>query len=304
MASSNAATAVYTLKAASPTFSPGGGSYTSSQTVTLSTATSGATIRYTTDGTNPMPSSAVYSVPLNVATTTVLSAAAFKSGWSTSDASTATYSLNFGPLPAPVLSPAPGSYLDAVAVTVSAASGATIRYTIDGNDPTVASSLYLGPIQLQSSATVKAVAWKTDYTQSPVSAGAYVLKVAPPILSRPSGTYVSGTTVTVTGATAGSTLHYTTSNVDPTESDPVVPSGGSLLLGTFSLRVRAFKAGCQPSDVASATYALGSGALSGGTAFSLGLVPSGAVYAWGYNANYQLGDGTTTTRPLRSGGRD
>ena len=38
--------------AAAPTFSPVGGTYTAAQTVTLSSTTSGALIRYTTDGSN------------------------------------------------------------------------------------------------------------------------------------------------------------------------------------------------------------------------------------------------------------
>ncbi|MCX7998463.1 MAG: chitobiase/beta-hexosaminidase C-terminal domain-containing protein, partial [Leptospiraceae bacterium] len=41
---------------ATPTFSPAGGTYNTDQTVTIQTPTVGASIHYTTDGTNPTTS--------------------------------------------------------------------------------------------------------------------------------------------------------------------------------------------------------------------------------------------------------
>lgn len=77
---------------AAPAFSPGGGSYTSAQSVTITTATSGASIRYTTDGSTPgATAGTLYSGPVNIATTTTLKAIAYKSGLADSPVSSATY---------------------------------------------------------------------------------------------------------------------------------------------------------------------------------------------------------------------
>ena len=59
-----------------PTFSPSGGTYYTPQTVTISCATDGAVIHYTLDGTTPDGTSAVYSEPLTISTTTTVRAIA------------------------------------------------------------------------------------------------------------------------------------------------------------------------------------------------------------------------------------
>ncbi|MCC6435956.1 MAG: CotH kinase family protein [Acidimicrobiales bacterium] len=68
------------------------GLYSSAQTVTLSTATAGAVIRYTTDGSAPSSTNGtLYSAPLSIARTTTLRAMATAPGFSASPVSTTTY---------------------------------------------------------------------------------------------------------------------------------------------------------------------------------------------------------------------
>ncbi|MBR4388877.1 MAG: endonuclease [Prevotella sp.] len=65
---------------APPTFSPAGGTYTTTQNVTLSCATNGASIYYTTDGTTPSASSTPYESAITISTTTTLKVIAIKEG--------------------------------------------------------------------------------------------------------------------------------------------------------------------------------------------------------------------------------
>ena len=53
MADSPVTSGIYTIQCAAPSFTPAAGSYGSAQSVTISTTTGGATIRYTTDGSTP-----------------------------------------------------------------------------------------------------------------------------------------------------------------------------------------------------------------------------------------------------------
>ena len=76
---------------ATPTFNPAGGTYYEPQSVTINCATQGATICYTTDGTEPDANSAQFSVPLTISETTTIKAKAFKSGYTPSNVASATY---------------------------------------------------------------------------------------------------------------------------------------------------------------------------------------------------------------------
>ena len=100
------ASGTYTINlpaAASPTFSPAPGTYTTSQSVTLASATPGAAVYYTTDGTTPTQSSTPYSSPISVTVDTTIQAIATASGYAPSAVSTGAY-LIAGPSVSVVLS--------------------------------------------------------------------------------------------------------------------------------------------------------------------------------------------------------
>ena len=78
---------------ADPTFSPSAGTYVSAQSVTISCGTVGATIYYTTDGSDPTTNSAVYSEAIPVSTTTTIKAMAVKSGMTNSNVASAVYTI-------------------------------------------------------------------------------------------------------------------------------------------------------------------------------------------------------------------
>jgi hypothetical protein len=80
---------------AAPTFSPGGGTYSTAQNVSISTATSSASIRYTTDGSTPSETAGtLYSGAVNISATTTLKAIAYESGFTDSNVASATYTVS------------------------------------------------------------------------------------------------------------------------------------------------------------------------------------------------------------------
>ena len=85
--------------AAAPVISPAGGSFTSAQSVTISTATSGASIRYTTDGSTPSSTlGTVYTGAVTLSSTTTLKAITYKSGMTDSSVTTAVFTITTAPV--------------------------------------------------------------------------------------------------------------------------------------------------------------------------------------------------------------
>ena len=97
--------------AAAPVFTPAEGTYQSAQSMTIATATDGAEIRYTTDGTAPTSTSGnLYSGPIQVSETTTIAAIAYKTGLGDSPVAHATFTVTIPVASngqAPAVTPAP-----------------------------------------------------------------------------------------------------------------------------------------------------------------------------------------------------
>ena len=76
---------------ATPVASPAAGTFDTSTSVTLTTATSGADIYYTVDGSTPTSSSTKYSTAISLSTTTTIKAIAIKDGYYDSTVFSGTY---------------------------------------------------------------------------------------------------------------------------------------------------------------------------------------------------------------------
>ncbi len=76
----------------------------------------------------------------------------------------------------PTFDPAPGTYDDPVNVTLTSETpNASIYYTIDGSDPTDSSTMYTGPISINESTTLKAIAYADELDPSFVATGNYTI---------------------------------------------------------------------------------------------------------------------------------
>ena len=237
---------------ATPNFSPAPGVYNSAQTITISAATPGATIYYTTDGSTPTTSSLKYTGPIVAGSTATIKAISSASGYANSVPATAAYIIS-----------APGTITTTTAtktVTISdATTGATIYYTLDGSTPTTSSTRYTGPITVDSTVTIKAIAIAKGHTPSAVGAVTVsdpsLQQAASPTISPAAGTYLRALMVTISDVTPGSVIYYTTNGTVPTTKSTQYTSAIDVT-STTTIQAIAVASGYANSPVASATFTM------------------------------------------------
>ncbi len=166
--------------AAAPTFEPLPGTFAAVQNVSISDATPGAAIYYTSNGSTPTTASTQYTGPISVTATTTLKAIATASDYSTSSVAGGTYAINLPAADTPTLSPASTTFTSSQTVTLADTTpGAAIHYTTDGSTPDASSPTYGTPLALTATTTVHAIAIAPNYVDSPVASGTYTLTAAP-----------------------------------------------------------------------------------------------------------------------------
>lgn len=164
-------------KVAKPTFTPEAGAVAAGTNVVIETVTEGATIYYTTDGTEPTTSSSVYSSPITVNVAMTIKALAVKDGYPNSDVAIAAYTIA-EPAATPTFSVAAGAYTSIQYVVLATATdGATIYYTTDDSEPTTESAVYTTAIEVKESLTIKAIAAKDGMANSEVATAAYTINL-------------------------------------------------------------------------------------------------------------------------------
>ena len=154
--------------------------------VTITCATTGATIYYTTDGIDPTESSTRYDAPFNVYKDCTVKAIAIKTGLLDSLVATEEVDVT---LPVPQLSFAAGATSDVGTVTITNVASYSdfgdvkFYYTTDGSAPSASSAETTGTINVSANGTVKVVAIVGEEVSSAGSVEVSTLKVQTPVIS-------------------------------------------------------------------------------------------------------------------------
>jgi hypothetical protein len=242
-----------------PATSPNGGSFTGPVTVTLTSATAGSQIYFTTNGSAPTTASTPYTSAFVLSSTATVRAKAIKAGMTDSAESSATFTISQASVAAPSISPNGGSFTAPVTVTLgSATAGAQIYFTTNGSAPTTGSTLYGGAFVLSSTATVRAKAIKSGMTDSAESAATFTIAqagVVAPSISPNGGSFTGPVTVSLASSTAGAQIYFTTNGSAPTTGSTVY-SGAFVLSSTATVRAKAVKSGMTDSAESAATFTI------------------------------------------------
>jgi hypothetical protein len=265
----------------------------------------------------PSTTSTTYAQPVHLTQNTVVSARAFAAGVgsTTTQANFTVNCTSSGPLTPPVIAPWGGVFTGSASVTLTAATGATIYYTLDGSTPGVTTAQYTAPILLTQSGWVRAIAVKAGSVSSSTAEASFTVipsstqPPAAPVIFPNGGTFTTCPAVTLSTTTVGASIFYTLDGSTPTMNSAAYSAAIQL---TTSAVVRAaaflsatsestisqasFTVNCQPSPLpAQVVIAPGGGVFTGSVDITLSSTPGAVIY-------YTLDGSTPTAGTLVYGG--
>ncbi|MBN1962489.1 MAG: chitobiase/beta-hexosaminidase C-terminal domain-containing protein [Deltaproteobacteria bacterium] len=247
-----------------PIITPNGGEVAIGDEVTITCATNGVDIRYTTDGSDPTEVSNLYNNPIIINQNVTIKARAFGEQSTQSNIVSATYTIAINPpqkVAAPIFSPGSGELQNGALVAITCSTDdATIYYTTDGSVPTISDQEYTTPISITQNLTIRARAFKAGFIDSNIAQAQYTIeneptpdKPADPIFTPHEDQINAGDKVSITCSTNGALIRYTTDNTEPTIYSQLY-IGPITILYTVTIRARAFNDDLTQSDTVSATY--------------------------------------------------
>ena len=141
----------------------GNSTFTDKESVTIE-AREGCDIYYTTDGSTPTKESTAYEGAIEVSSTTTIKAIAIKG-----ELESAVASQTFTKIVEKPVIAGDTPFDSSTEVTITAAEGASIYYTDNGDTPTSASTAYSEALTLEATKTIKAIAVKGGITSEVAS---------------------------------------------------------------------------------------------------------------------------------------
>ena len=296
------------------TATPSGGVVGFGAPVTLYCATPGATIYYTVDGTMPTIADGIpctSGTTIIIKSTVTIRAKATKFAMNESPVANFTYTLS-APPPNQVAMVTAATRAVSAGMEVSLAcptANATIVYTIDGSEPTAASSRYQNttPILITQPSTIKATAMKTGMSDSETATFNYT-RAAQVTANPPSDTTLTkGSVISLSCPTPGATIKYTLNGDTPSGTSYAYnPNSPIVINRDTTIKAIASKTGFMfDSEVTTFTYTMvtnqaapvtanpSSGTVAKGTAVALSCTTPGAVIRYNLDKTKLTGSNGT-----------
>ncbi len=158
----------------------------------------------------------------------------------------------------PEVAPPGGTFDTPQSVVLSTITpSATIRYTLNGVTPTLSDNLYINPLTISESTTVKTVAYAPNLNPSAVITRQFNFAASTPAFIPAPGSFMGTQTVTITSSTQNAVIRYTLDGSEPNANSQLYTSP-VVIDQSAMIKAIATREGMDSSAVASGLYSINS----------------------------------------------